>query len=133
VDSNIWSIGIRRDHTRLNEQQLVLKKEFDDLFDEGNIVLIEPIRQEVLSGVKHKELFERLRMNLRSIPSAPLLIEDYEEAARIYNHCASHGITTYVVDCLICAAALRYDWPLFTLDKDFDYFHKTFGLKLYKP
>jgi len=133
VDSNIWSIGLRRDHSRLNELQLLLKSEFNQLFDNGDIVLIDPVRQEVLSGVKQKDHYDRLRIRLRSVPSEPLVMEDYEEAARIYNQCASMGIAAYSVDCLICAAALRNDWLIFTLDKDFGQFKKIVGLKLHKP
>src|SRR6266481_8633208 len=98
VDSNIWSIGLRRDHSRLNNHQLLVKNEFSKLFDNGDIALIDPVRQEVLSGVKQNEHYERLRKRLRSIPSEPLVIEDYEDAARIYNQCASKGIAVYSID-----------------------------------
>ena len=38
------------------------------LVEQGLVVLLGPVRQEVLSGIKHRDQFERLRERLAAFP-----------------------------------------------------------------
>ena len=58
-------------------------------------------------------------------------VADYEEAARIHNQCRSRGIAGSAIDFLICAAAIRRDWQIFTTDQDFTHYAKACPLQLY--
>jgi hypothetical protein len=69
---------------------------------------------------------------LRAFPDVLLDTADYEEAAHISNVCRAKGITGSMVDYLICAAASRRDWSIFTLDQDFDGYVKHLPIKLFK-
>ena len=43
---------------------------------------------------------------------------DYEEAAQLNNQCRARGIAGSAIDLLICAAAIRRNWQVFTTDRD---------------
>lgn len=72
-----------------------------------------------------------LRDQLRSFEDIPLLVEDYEMAAEMYNTCRSKGIQGSHIDFLICSAAKRNLFPIFTLDKDFSHYAKYLSLLLF--
>lgn len=103
------------------------------LVRDGNAVLIGPIRQELLSGIREQVVFERLREALRAFPDEPLATDDFEEAARASNVCRSSGIAGSAVDFLICAVALRRKLAIFTLDRDFDQYAKHLPLRIHEP
>jgi len=132
IDTSIWSVVMRRDNAKLNPLELVWKSEFVDLFHANRIALIEPVRQELLSGVRHEKQYQKLKKGLRGYTPEPLFSEDYEEAAVIHNKCLSHGYVPYSIDCLICAVTLLRGWQLFTADKDFIRFKDIIGLGLYE-
>jgi len=45
------------------------------------------VRQELLSGIKATEQYEKLRLHLRSFPDEVVDTSDYEEAAKAGNRC----------------------------------------------
>ena len=129
VDTSVWSVALRRG-ARANQE---LREELEDLIREGRVVLIGPIRQEVLSGVRTDGQFDRLRDALRPFLDLPLTTEDYEDAAACFNRCRRKGIQASNTDFLICAVALRYDLAIFTLDGDFEKFPRALKITLYEP
>jgi hypothetical protein len=104
-----------------------------ELIIDNRAVLIGPVRQEVLSGVRRAQAFEQLRDRLRGVDDEPLSVEDYEEAARLYNCCRAAGVTGSTVDLLLCAVASRRGIPLFTTDVDFTRYARHAPLRLYTP
>lgn len=92
-----------------------------------------PVRQEILSGVRTEDQFERLKEHLRPFPDLELETADYELAASFSNRCRASGVQGSSVDFLICAAADRRDLPVFTTDGDFAHFSKILPLKLLVP
>jgi len=78
--------------------------------------MIGPIRQELLTGIKEKARFEKIRAAVEPFPDEPLNAVDYEEAARLSNVCLSRGIGFGTVDILICAVAALRGWQVFTAD-----------------
>ena len=58
VDTCIWSLALRRNKQPASNIEVV---EFQELIEEVRVQLIGPIRQEILSGVKRKQQFSKLR------------------------------------------------------------------------
>lgn len=123
VDTSIWSLALRRQKQK-NES---IENRLRDLIADGRVVIIGAIRQEILSGIKHQEQFEKLKDRLQAFPNLSLDIEDYELAAEYFNLCRRNGIQGSNTDFLICATASRRNYEIFTTDKDF------VGFKEYLP
>lgn len=119
VDSSVWSLALRRNTTN---DALSIVNVLRDLIADGRVVLLGAIRQEVLSGVRYKEQFARLREYLRAFPDLELTTEDYELAAEFFNTCRSNGVQGSNTDFLLCAVAHRRGYTIFTTDKDFENF-----------
>jgi len=81
----------------------------------NRIALIGPIRQELLSDIRHTAQFVKVRDKLRYFPDTVLTETDYELAAKNYNACKQEGIQGST-DFLICAVAMRYKLDIITLD-----------------
>ena len=103
-----------------------------ELVDDGRILMIGPIRQELLSGIKNKEQFENLREKLTAFPDLPIRTEHYEQAARFFNDCRNKGVQGSHVDFLICSVAATEKVPVFTTDRDFTRYAKHLGIQLLK-
>lgn len=129
VDTSVWSIALRR-AKRVDD---VAPRELAELISEGRIVLLGPVRQELLSGIKAKAQFELLRDHLRSFPDLELELADYEEAAAAFNRCRERGIQGSNTDFLICATAMRRKLAIYTTDRDFRQYAKVLKLELYEP
>jgi predicted nucleic acid-binding protein len=115
VDTSVWSLALRR-RTRSEEPAV---EQLRWLIDQGRVAMIGPIRQELLSGVRAAESFERLRKHLRPYRDEPLEMEDFERAAEHFNSCRMRGIQGSNTDFLICAVAERRALPILTTDADF--------------
>jgi len=131
VDTTIWSLALRRKPEDLNATEQTMVRELRDLVREGRILLLGMVRQEVLSGIRNRDQFERIRSFFRPFPEGPLEIEDYELAATANNNCRAKGIVVSAVDALICAVAVRRDIPIFTADADFKMYARILPLKMH--
>ncbi len=129
VDTSVWSLALRRAKRVDN----AASRELADLIGEGRVVLMGPVRQELLSGIKVKAQFELLRDHLRSFPDLELESADYEGAATAFNRCRERGIQGSNTDFLICAAALRRKLAIYTTDGDFRLYAKVLRLELHEP
>ncbi len=118
VDTSVWSLALRRNQTADNPCIAFFRK----LIEGSRVVLLGAVRQEILSGIRHSEQFERLKMHLRAFPDLDLDMEDYELAAEFFNTCRAKGIQGANTDFLICAAAMRRCHEVLTTDKDFEIF-----------
>lgn len=132
VDTSVWSLAFRR-QKQLSGEQLRIKEDLTELIREGRTRLIGPIRQELLSGIQSEEQYAQVRDHLRPFEDAPLSVEDYEEAALVNNRCRAQGVCGSPVDFLICAAAMRRNWLVFTTDKDFVAYARVLPVRLYAP
>ena len=127
VDTTAWSAALRR--TAAPPGAAV--KELTSLINEGRVVLLGAIRQELLSGVRTKEQFTKLRNRLRAFEDHPLDHLDYENAGACFNECRAKGVQGGSTDFLLCAAALRRNLPIFTDDGDFRHYQRVLGVKLH--
>lgn len=126
VDTSVWSIALRRENPSRVEVSALRQ-----LVDEGRAVLLGAIRQEILSGVRSENQFERLRNDLEAFVDLEVSTEDYVRAASYFNHCRRKGIQGSNTDFLICAASHRHEVPIFTTDRDFSRFAKTLPIALF--
>ena len=133
VDTSVWSLALRRRSRSLSAEEELVRDELAELIREGRAQMIGPVRQEVLSGIRRRSQYERLRQDLRAFEDPRLGGEDYEEAALASNHCRAAGVSGSVVDFLICAGALRRNWSVFTIDKDFARYARHLPLRLHPP
>lgn len=137
VDTTVWSLALRRRRAttsmRDTAREAAIVTELTELVRDGRARLIGPVRQELLSGLKHEEQFERLRDKLRAFPDEVLVRDDYEEAAAMGNRCRTAGVQGSTVDFLLCAVATRRRFALFTTDVDFVHYDRVLGLALHRP
>lgn len=133
VDTSIWSLALRRRTQDLSSAEKLLVGELAELVKEGRARLLGVIRQELLSGIRTPEQYERLRLTLRSFPDETLDTPDYEAAARSSNECRAKGIAVSVVDAMICAISATRDWPIFTSDPDVRNYASVLRIKLHVP
>lgn len=116
-DTSVWSMALRRRATaKLSTHELQLVKALTEAINDGRVVMIGPIRQELLSGIREQAQFEKLRKALQTFRDEPIETSDYEEAARLYNLCRSRGVECGPVDMLICALAARRKWSVLAND-----------------
>ena len=119
VDTTIWSLALRRRSRSLSARERTLVAEWRRLVEAGLATIVGPIRQEVLSGIRRVEDFDKLRNHLAGFDCLDVRLDDYDQAARFYNTLRSKGVAGTAVDLLICAVANRYDLSVFTTDNDF--------------
>jgi predicted nucleic acid-binding protein len=132
VDTSIWSLAFRRSGFPTSEDKLLID-ELKELIQEVRVVLIGPIRQELLSGISNQGQFDNLKEKLQAFEDLHLTRQDYERAAQIYNTCRKSGIQGSQIDFLICSAAMGAGIPIFTTDKDFHLYANHLSISLYHP
>lgn len=127
VDTCIWSLALRRSDGSDGPEVT----ELIELVKELRVQLIGPVRQEILSGIKHMDQFTKLRDHLRPFLDLELTSRDFESAAEFYNLCRGKGVQGSNTDFLICAVAVQHQMPIFTTDADFTFFQQHLPIKLY--
>ncbi len=127
VDTSVWSIALRR----ARRQDRGVAQELADLIDEGRVVMVGPVRQELLSGIKERAHFDRLRDLLRAFPDVALEAADHELAAELFNRCRAAGVQGSNTEFLLCAVAARKQLAVFTTDGDFQHFAAVIPLVLH--
>ncbi|MCH7661544.1 MAG: hypothetical protein IH933_13510 [Euryarchaeota archaeon] len=79
--------------------------EWKRLVEAGLATIMGPIRQEVLSGIRRVEDFERLCDHLAGFDCLDIRLDDYDQAARFYNTLRQKGVAGTAVDLLVALAA----------------------------
>ena len=128
VDTSIWSKALRRSEG----QNPIERQTLADLIASQRALIMGPIRQEILSGIKEERQFEELKDRLIPFPDVPLLTEDFVTAAKFFNLCRAKGIQGSNTDFLICAVAVNNRLSIFTADEDFAHFQKVLPISLFE-
>lgn len=128
VDTSVWSLALRRKDVVMSPKVLSLVR----LIEEGMVVLIGPVRQEILSGIKQPQQFERLRERLEAFPDLELNTRDFEKAAELCNLCIAKGVQAAHTDFLIAASAINRGYAVLTADKDFDHIARFVPVLMHK-
>jgi predicted nucleic acid-binding protein len=130
VDTSVWSQAFRRREVD-GESAVVL--ELRELVEDGQALMIGPIRQELLSGIGRRTQFDDLRDRLRAFPDLRLESTDFERAAEHFTTCRRRGLQGSNTDFLICAVAERLGVSIFTTDRDFVGYARHVPIKLHRP
>jgi len=128
VDTSVWSLALRR---RQVDEESEIVRELGALIADGLVVMIGPIRQELLSGIPNKRRFGVLRDHLRAFPDLPLEMIDFERAAEQFTACRLRGIQGSNTDFLICAVSERLELSIFTTDDDFTHYSEHLPIRLH--
>jgi hypothetical protein len=127
VDTVIWSLALRRGETDVD-----VRRELTGLIEDQRVIVLGPIRQELLSGYSNERAFERLRSRLDAFENEPITDEDYVRAAQYSNACRAKGVQGSHTDFLICACAVRLEAGIYTRDRDFDRYAEILPILLYR-
>ena len=68
VDTSVWSLALRRKPEDLGSAEKAIVAELRELIREGRARSFGLVRQELLSGIKTGEQFDKLKNVLRSFP-----------------------------------------------------------------
>jgi hypothetical protein len=127
VDTCIWSQVLRKKTPNLN-----LTKQLKDFINDGRVVMIGPIRQELLSGISNPSQFNKLKQTLSFFEDIILKTDHFIKAAEFSNLCRKNGIQGSTTDFLICAVANLEKLSIFTIDNDFNNYNKHLKINLIK-
>ena len=133
IDTSVFSLALRRKNESLSTSERLVVAELSELIREGRVRMIGLIRQELLSGIKTIEQYQKLRLHLRSFPDEVINTSDYEEAAKAGNRCRAKGVAVSIVDILLCAVAIKRQWAVFSTDPDFSSYAKVLPLRIHTP
>ena len=132
VDTSVWSLALRRPKAvSLPGDQQATVRELADLVQDGRAVLMGPVRQELLCGIKTQAQFDVLKDSLAAFEDLTLSVQDFELAAQAFNTCRANGVQGSNTDFLICAVAIHHQLPIFTLDRDFESYRQWLPIQLY--
>lgn len=126
IDTSIWSLAFRRPAASGPAVE-----ELRGLILGGRAAMVGPIRQELLSGIRDKAPFQRLRDSLRAFPDERIDEADYVRAAEHFNACRARGLQGSNTDFLLCAIAERYRMPILTADEDFTRYASVLPISLH--
>ncbi len=126
VDTPVWSMLLRRRNVDAGAVA-----ELSRLILADQATLIGVVRQEILSGLRQADQYQRVRRSLKPYNEMTPAYDDYDTAAQFSNTCRHSGVQGSNVDFLICAVAIRYDLAIYTTDKDFHYYAKHLPIRLH--
>lgn len=130
VDTSVWSLALRK--ARKSDAEAGIVELLSELIRDTNVVIIGPIRQEILSGISQKSKFEDLKNKLSIFKDENLTSDDFTLAAEFFNLCRAKGVQGSHIDFLICAFSVNNDYQILTLDKDFLFYKKHIPIKTMK-
>jgi len=117
VDTSVWSLALRRKNTaRLSPDEQKLKAKLVQAIQDGRVAMLGLLRQELLSGIKEKAQFDKVKAALSPYLDEPITTADHEYSAHVYNECRNQGVEAGTVDILICAVAVRRGWEVLSGD-----------------
>lgn len=133
IDTPVWSLALRRAAADLHARERRIVEAWAEAVRSGDAVLIGPVRQELLSGIRSRKTFRLLADRLADFPDLAIDRVDYIQAATFFNHCRASGVTGSTIDLLICAVAHRHEARIFTADSDFTRYAKHLPISLIGP
>lgn len=130
VDTSVLSLALRRRNSQHADVRLA-RTVVADLASRGDLILVPPVRQELLTGVRSRPEFVEMRNALRAFPDEPMSFRDYERAAEMSNIALSAGIRAAPTDLLICAVSEREAAGILATDRDFEHLQPILGIRLH--
>ena len=105
-------------------------KQVASLIISGEAAVTGPVVMEYLRGARSEDEFEFLSERMSAIDFLEVDQQTWVWAGRLSRRYMRTGEMLSDLDAVIAATAIRYDVPLFTLDKGFE---RISELKLYQP
>ena len=127
VDTCVWSLALRR-----KNPDSAVQKKLEELVHDGRLLMIGPVRQEILSGISRKKQFETLKEYLDPFEDIPLVSDHFIKAAEFSNNCMKKGIQGSGTDFLISAVAAMSKAAIYSVDNDFIMYRKYLPIVLYE-
>lgn len=126
VDTSAWVEYLRGSQTSVHRMLRTLIERGEALATTEMVVM------EVLAGAKDAGHLERLRRLLLRCQLLPIRgLADYEQAAALYRHCRSKGVTVRrLTGCLIATVAIRDGVDVLQSDADFEAIARHTELRL---
>ena len=130
VDTNVWSLALRRDGDPRKAEVDVLRRA---LSDGSTVVTTGLVLQELLQGIagpKHR------RQILERFAALPLVVptrDDHVAAAELRNVCRRRGVQVGTIDALLAQLCIRHDLGMLTTDGDFAAMAAHVSLRLWSP
>ena len=113
ADTNIWIAA-------LEKPDLAIAEAFKRAREAGRMTLIQPVRFEILRGIRGRGRFDYVRGYLRGFPLVPLVEADWDVAATLANQVAAtrgkHRVQ--MTDLLLAAVAVRTGLAVWSRDPD---------------
>jgi predicted nucleic acid-binding protein len=131
IDTSVWSLAFRRARGSSRADAQIVA-ELTELIQEGRVLLMGPIRQELLSGISDARQFKILRDRLRAFNDLGIHGLDYERAAEFSTICRRAGVQGSHFDFLICSVAAANGASILTMDKDFKRYAKHIPVTLHE-
>ena len=129
VDTSVLSLAFRR-KTRPVQEPATVRALRRLIVENTPIAIPGIVLQELLSGVRMPDEFQRLQQILDGFPVLLAEHDHHVAAARIANECLHAGIAVSTVDCLIAAMTVETHARLLTSDRDFIRMAPHCGLRL---
>ncbi len=125
-DTSAWVEYDRATGSTVDERMVEL------IARDGDLAITDPIVMEVLVGASDDAGAASLRRFLTRFEHLPFdPAADFGAAVRIYRRCRERGITPRgLIDCMICAVAMRFDAEVLAADADFARFAEVVALRL---
>ena len=130
VDTSVWSLALRKKDPSRDDEYII--NYFSEVIRDLRLVIIGPIRQEILSGISDIDRYKELRDKISIFEDHAIQTKEYELAAQYFNECRKKGIQGSNIDFLICAAAVSNRMTILTQDNDFINYRKILPIELEK-
>lgn len=127
VDTNVWSLALRRDAPPDHAAVVFLRKA---LLDGDTVVITGIVLQELLQGFHGPKDRVRILERLQVLPFLNPTRDTHVQAAVLRNTCRRRGVQLGTIDALIARLCIEHDLALLTADKDFVHAARFVPLRL---
>ena len=105
----------------LRQRESPADRALDQAFANDLLVLVEPVKAELLMGARDRAEVGTLRRLLETVDFELVYPrDDFESATELFHTARRRGVTVWgVTDCLIAAMAIRLQLPILHHDQDF--------------
>lgn len=133
IDTSVLSVVLRRRERHLNPDQQRIATELYRLHKNGEALLVAPVRQEILTGIKTPEQLQSVRERVDTFDTYLPTLAEFDLAAECHTRCQAAGMAATAFDMLICAIAVTQDLAIFTADLDFSRYQAKIAIRLHVP
>lgn len=130
VDTNVWSIALRRDH---GSEHSAVKRLIAALNAGEQILTTGIVLQELLQGFNGPNAKKKILADFAALPLITPQRVDHIDAADLRNTCRRSGVQIGTIDALIAQLCIRHGLLLLTDDQDFTRIKKYAPLRVWQP